>query len=127
MYLHMVSKEEILTIRSRLQRNPAWKRKSRKEASRGYRAHLKSQKQVNVEGDDLLENLLRRVVTGIRGKREYAHELDENVARIGAAPSARGALSPLSAVITTIKGFSCAQFGGRPTYCARVIFLGYRQ
>ena len=53
---------------------------------------------------DLMDKLIQHVVAPLRGKRSYAQELINLIARVGSAPSAGGARIPIAAITSHVAG-----------------------
>ena len=87
------------TGRAFRKRDSARKRETRRR--RRCERALKAQSQ----RDSLWRKLVHHTVRPLKGKRRYTYELSELIARVGTAPSAAGARSPLASIIGHVTSF----------------------
>ena len=89
---------------------PAKGRASRKRDSarkRETRRHRRFERTLKAEDqrDSFWRKLVRHTARPLKGKRRYKYELSELIARVGTAPSAAGARSPLASIIGHVTSF----------------------
>ena len=86
------------------------RRRQREKAQRSrYRRKKARQDRVGMcNGATLFDHLMRNIVLAGGGNRNYSITLLDLVSRVGSAPPAAGARSPLAVIIKHVTGSNCA-------------------